>query len=148
MPSVSPPSKGALALKTVKGAAKRPRAARRTVKAAWPVAKLGVKVGKPFVKRRVRLSGEQFVEVGANAIDVATTALTTLAVYAPVVASELGLVELETPKSRRTTPSLVAGVVIGAGAMYLLDPAAGEARRKQVTGMVGKGSGDQQVPAP
>jgi hypothetical protein len=68
----------------------------------------------------------------------ARSVATTLAVYGPEVARELGLVEIETPKHQRTAPRVALGVVIGAGAVYLLEPGQGRQRRQQLMGLVGR----------
>ncbi|HET8976957.1 MAG TPA: hypothetical protein VFN87_02300 [Solirubrobacteraceae bacterium] len=58
----------------------------------------------------------------------------TLAVTAPRAAYELGLAEPSKPK--RTGPGVAAGIVIGAGAMYFLEPEHGSEHREKVAQLV------------
>jgi hypothetical protein len=48
---------------------------------------------------------------------------------------QLGL--LEHPKPKRTTPRVAAGVVLGATAVYFLDPHSGAQHRRQLQDLVG-----------
>jgi hypothetical protein len=83
-------------------------------------AKAGVKAAKAAAKRPDLLM---------NTIGEA------LAVHAPRAAYDLGLAE--PPKSKRTMPRLVAGAVIGASAMYFLEPEHGKEHRDKVAQLVG-----------
>jgi hypothetical protein len=58
----------------------------------------------------------------------------TLVTYGPQAAQNLGLVEV--PKPKRTAPRVAAGVVIGAGAMYFLEPEHGKEHREKVAHLV------------
>jgi hypothetical protein len=95
---------------------------------AWPAGKLGFKVTKPLLKRRARKRVEQVGEVVRTAGEV-------LAVYGPQAAYELGLAE--PPKPKRTAPRVAAGVIIGASAVYFLEPEHGREHRKKVAQLVG-----------
>ena len=57
-----------------------------------------------------------------------------LVTYGPQAARELGLVR--TLKPKRTTLRLAAGVLIGAMAVYFLEPGAGRRHREQVKQLV------------
>ncbi|MHB1538615.1 MAG: hypothetical protein ACYCUM_08670 [Solirubrobacteraceae bacterium] len=57
-----------------------------------------------------------------------------LAVSAPKAAYELGLAEPAKPK--RTVPRVAAGVVLGAGAVYFLQPEHGREHRHEVAELV------------
>jgi hypothetical protein len=131
--------------KAAKTAAKRPRmvwstgkfwvkatkpAAKIGAKATKPAAKVAVKAGKPMAKRRARRRGDQMIDVARMLGDRARLAGEVLVVYGPMVAYELGLAERPTPK--RTAPRVMAGIVIGATAVYFLDAE----HREKVGGLV------------
>jgi hypothetical protein len=80
-------------------------------RAAAPPAKLGWRVVMVVVKRKARA---QMARVGAAGRNLGSLAV----IYGPVVAEVFGLVEA--PKPKRRAPAFVAGVVIGASAMYVL----------------------------
>lgn len=98
-------AKGAAAM------ARHPKIRRASVRAGKPPAKLGWKVGKVVVKRKARA---QIGRLGATGRTVASFAI----VYGPMAAEVFGLVEA--PKPKRRAPAFVAGIVIGAGALYVL----------------------------
>ena len=91
--------------------ARRPAHRRATVRAAKPAAKLGWRVGRIVVRRKARARIER---VGAASRTVATFAV----IYGPMAAEVFGLVEA--PKPKRRAPAFAAGVMIGAGAMYVI----------------------------
>lgn len=104
-------------------------AAKAGVKSAKPAAKISFATSKALAKRRVRRRANQ---VGQTARTVGEVLL----VQAPDAAEELGLIERRAPK--RTAPRVAAGVVIGAGAMYLLEPGEhGRQHREKVSALVG-----------
>jgi hypothetical protein len=109
---VSTTTKGKVGVKAVKGLAIRPE-----------LAKLTFRASKPLLKRRARQRAEQLA-------DAARTLATVLAIYGPLVGQELGLVEA--PKPRRRALSVATGVVIGASAVYFLEPQHGRERREQL----------------
>jgi hypothetical protein len=93
-------------------ATQRPLAHRRaSVLAVRPAVKLGWRIGEFVVRRRARVRIERFREVGKTAASIAV-------IYGPIAAEVLGLVE--PPKPKRRAPAFAAGVVIGAGAMYVV----------------------------
>jgi hypothetical protein len=98
-------AKGAVAM------ARHPTLRRTTVRVATPPAKLGWRVGKIVVRRKARAQIERFGEAGRT---VGALAL----IYGPMVAEVFGLVEA--PKPKRRAPAFAAGLVIGAGAVYVL----------------------------
>jgi hypothetical protein len=112
MAALSTSTKAKAGTKAAKTAVKNPGLVKVTGKSAKPVAKLGLKGGKPVAKRRVK---NRFETIG-GALRSAADELVT---YGPSAAQELGLVE--TPKPKRTAPRVLAGVVIGAGAMYAVE---------------------------
>jgi hypothetical protein len=91
--------------------------------AASPVARLSFNVGKRMAQRRAHQRAEQ---VRHTVIAISTW----IAAYGPQLAQEFGLVEQ--PKLKRTAPRVIAGAVIGAGAMYLLDPQHRHEHRRQL----------------
>jgi hypothetical protein len=117
-----------LGVKAAKAAAKNPETVRTGIHAFAPVAKAGLKVGKPLVGRQARKRAETIVPAARAWRDV-------LKMYAPQTAQELGLVE--PCRRKRTAPRVGAGIAIGAGAAYLLDPAQGHERRAKLLKLVG-----------
>lgn len=128
MSVISRAPKGKAGIKALKAAAKRPRIALTGVKIAVPAAKAGLTASKPLLKRRARRSVKQ--------LDQASRALgEALAVHGPRMAYDLGLAEA--PKPKRTTPRVAAGVLIGASAVYFLEPGLGREHRAKVAQLVG-----------
>jgi hypothetical protein len=104
------PSKTATVRATGKGAGamvRHPTLRRVTVRAAIPPAKLGWRVVKVVVRRKVVAQVER---VGA----AGRTAGALVVVYGPMAAEVFGLVEA--PKPTRRAPAFAAGVALGAGA--------------------------------
>jgi len=79
--------------------------------AAKPAATLGWRVGRVIVRRKVHARTERLRVAGRTIASFAV-------IYGPMAAEVFGLVE--PPKPKRRAPAFAAGVVIGAGAMYLL----------------------------
>jgi hypothetical protein len=115
-------AKGAIAM------ARHPTLRRATARAARPGAKVGWRLGKLVAKRKAR---EQFEQLGSMART--TTALWV--VYGVPAAKALGLIE--PPKPRRTGRALVTGIVIGAAAVYFLEPEHGAEHRRRVQELLG-----------
>ena len=101
------PSKTAKVRMGGRGAALR----RATVRAGKAAAKLGWRVGRVVVRRKARARIER---LGATGRTVASFAV----IYGPMAAEVFGLVEA--PKPKRRAPAFAAGVLIGAGAMYVV----------------------------
>jgi hypothetical protein len=127
MAAISTATKGKLGAKAGKTALKNPAILRIGAQAARPVGKLSLKVGKPFAKLSAR---EQAERIGSAARTIGET----IAVYGPEAAYELGLAER--PKPKRTAPRVAAGVVIGASAVYFLEPEHGREHREKVAQLV------------
>jgi hypothetical protein len=120
--------KGKVGLKATGAAIKNPSAMRLVAKASAPAAKGGVRLGKTIAKRK---ASRRLEDVGKTARAVGET----IAVYGPEAAQLLGWVE--PPKPKRTAPRVLAGIVIGATAMFLLEPGeAGKERRAKVIALV------------
>jgi hypothetical protein len=114
-----------LGMKVVKPAAKAMKPAAKAVK---PAAKAKAGYSKALAKRRAR---RRVASVG----ETARTVGEVLLIQAPEAAQELGLIEKPAPK--RTTPRVAAGVLIGASAMYLLEPGEpGRQHREKVVALV------------
>jgi hypothetical protein len=130
-------TKAKLGWKTAKAGAKRPNALRATVP---PAVRLTFKTGKPLAKRRARQQAQRIGEtartVGETARTLGETAwmLGETLRHVPQAAQELGLAEAPPPK--RTAPRVAAGVVIGASAVYFLEPGVGAEHRRQVLRLV------------
>lgn len=118
-------TKGFVGVKAAKGVAKNPKILKAGAKAAPPAAKFGWKLTKPRLTRRTRRRAERLGEAVGSA----------LAVYGPQAAEQFGLIE--PPKPKRTAPRVAAGVVIGATAVYLLEPEHGREHREQLRQLVG-----------
>jgi hypothetical protein len=80
-------------------------------RAAAPPAKLGWHVGRVVVRRKGRAQIERLGGAGRTVGSFAV-------IYGPMVAEVFGLIEA--PQPRRRAQAFVAGVVIGAGAGYVL----------------------------
>lgn len=119
MAVLSTPTKAKAGAKAVKGAAKNPGVLKVGAKSTSPVAKIGLKTGAPVAKRQARKRFESFGET-------ARTVAEDLVTYGPSAAQELGLVDA--PKPKRTAPRVAVGVVIGAGAVLLVE------HREKLTG--------------
>ena len=128
MSVISTTTKGKIGLKAAKGAAKRPRVVMAGTRAAIAAAKLGAKAGKLCLKRRGRQRTDQLLGVSRKVGEALT-------VFGPQAAYELGLAE--PPKPKRTAPHFAAGMVIGASAVYFLEPDQGRKHRKKVAKLVG-----------
>jgi hypothetical protein len=128
MAVLSNSTKGKASLKAAGAAIKNPAATRLVAKASAPAAKGGLRL----VKRAAKRKASQRIE------DVAKTARTlgeTIAIYGPEAAQLFGWVE--PPKPKRTAPRVLVGVIIGAAAMFMLEPsAAGKERRAKARDFV------------
>ena len=120
-------NKARIGVKSAKTAVKHPRSVRISGKAITPLSKVALKAGSPLVKRRVRRRVEQLG-------DAARVIGETLVTYGPPAAYELGLAE--PPKPKRTAPRVAAGIVIGASAVYFLEPEHGREHREKVAQLV------------
>jgi hypothetical protein len=139
MTVLSNPTKGRVGLKVAGAAIKNPAATRLALqrgfappplipKASAPAAKGGLRLGKTVAKRK---ANRRIEDVGKTARAVGET----IATYGPEAAQLLGWVEQ--PKAKRTAPRVLVGVVIGAAAMYMLEPGpAGKERRAKARGLV------------
>jgi hypothetical protein len=127
----------------VKAAVRNPDLTRFTIntdaKSFPPITKLTVTLGNPFGKRKPRSRleqiGERVGEFGEAIFEIGEVIGATMAIYGPMAARQLGWVEA--PKEKRTAPRVAAGVVIGAGAVYFLEPRGGPERRERVLGLIG-----------
>lgn len=116
MPVMSTATKARIGTKAAKGALRRPG-----------VARLGARAYAPIVKRRTRT---RIGSIGGTAREYGEL----LVNYGPSAAQELGLVSA--PKAKHTAPRVAAGVIIGAGAMYFLEPEHGAEHREKARSLV------------
>lgn len=100
---------------------------------APPAAKAGGKLAKPFVKRRAR---RRVARVGEAAREIAVT----VATYAPQVARAAEYLAPPSRKKRIARPAagvvLGTGAVLGAAAVYFLEPRGGREHRMRVRKLV------------
>ncbi len=128
MAVLSNSTKGKVGLKAAGAAIKNPSATGLVAKATAPAAKGGMRLGKTIAKRK---ASHRIEDVGKTARAVGET----IAIYGPEAAQLLGWVE--PPKHKRTAPRVLVGIVIGATAMFLLEPGApGKERRAKVLALV------------
>jgi len=119
--------------RTAKAIVEHPLLRTAVAEAGPPIARAGVKVGKQRLSRKSR---RQLEQLGSTLGTVASLA-STYAPQAAQTAQQLGLVEA--PKTKRTGPRLLAGAVLGAVAMFLLEPGHGREHRQQVQRLLGQG---------
>jgi hypothetical protein len=124
--------KAAVGMKAASAAVRNPgavlTAGRASAQAFRPAAKIGWAVGAPMARRRAgRRAGRISDAVRSTAEELIT--------YGPSAAEELGLVKPRS-RSRHTAPALAAGVAIGAGAVYFLEPEHGREHREKVAALV------------
>ena len=127
MSLLSTTTKAKVGGKAAKTVVKHPGLLKVGAKTTAPLAMFGAKAGAKIAKRRSRRRIER---LGAAARDFGETLVT----YGPQAAQELGLVE--TPRPKRTAPRVAAGAVLGAGAMYFLEPGHGKEHREKVISKV------------
>lgn len=127
--------KGALGLKAAKAGARHPNVLTTGAQAVAPIGKVTLKASKPLLKRRARHRAERMGETAERLGDAARRVGEALVRYGPEAAYELGLAE--PPRPKRTAPRVAAGIVIGAGAMYLLEPEHGREHRQKLAQLVG-----------
>jgi hypothetical protein len=135
MAVLSNSTKGKAGLKVAGAAMKHPAATRFVAKTSRPAAKGGLKLGKTIAKRK---ASRRIEEASRRIEDVGKTARVVgemIAIYGSEAAQLFGWVE--PPKPKRTAPRVLVGIVIGATAMFLLEPSeAGKERRAKVLGLV------------
>jgi hypothetical protein len=122
--------KPSLASTAAFGLVEDPSIRQAAVEAAPPVARLSLNVGKRFAKQRAQRRMEQ-VNDAVNALAALVTA------YGPILARQLGIVEEPQP-ARRTAPLVAGGALVGAGAVYFLEPGAGRRHREQVQHLIAR----------
>jgi hypothetical protein len=104
-----------------------------------PFANLSVNISNPFAKSddrpRLEQLGARLTELGEAIFEIGEAVGMVVAMYGPLAARQLGWAEV--PKQKRTAPRVAAGAVIGAGAVYFLEPKCGPGRREQVLRLMG-----------
>ncbi len=124
MSFVNTTTKAVLGIKAGKTTARHSGIVKNVGRAVAPVGKASFRVGKPLMNRQLRRRARRIAD---------TTGL-VLTSYGPLAAYALGLAE--PPRQRRVTPWLGTGVVIGASAVYLLEPEQGGERRQRIAQLV------------
>jgi hypothetical protein len=128
MAVLSNTTKGKAGLKAAGAAVKHPAMTRLAGKAGAPAAKGGFSMGKVLAKRKARRRVEDLGKA-ARALGE------TIAVYGPEAAQLMGWAE--PPKPKRGAPRVLVGILIGATAMFFLEPgAAGKERRQKALSLV------------
>jgi hypothetical protein len=140
-------TKGRAGWTAAKTAAQNPAVLRFTTKAgaknALPLANLSFNFANPLAKRQtprrrleqiIEQTAETLGEIGEALFAIGEVAGEMMAAYGPLAARQLGWAEV--PKKKRTVPRVAAGAVIGAGAMYFLEPKGGPERREQVLRLI------------
>jgi hypothetical protein len=125
---LSTSTKLTLGAKGARTLARHPGLLRAGAKGGTGMARLMAKVAVPIAKRRAR---RRIGGLAETARDIGHTLVT----YGPEAAVNLGLVE--PPKRKRTAPKVAAGAVLGASAMYFLEPEHGKEHREKVAQLVG-----------
>jgi hypothetical protein len=140
-------AKGRQGWNAAKTVAQNPSLTRFTVKtgakAVPPITKISFKLGQRVGKRQGRLehAGEVLGELGKAIFAIGEVVGGMMAAYGPLAARQLGWAEA--PKEKRTAPRVVAGAVIGAGAVYFLEPKYGPERREQLLRLINGGPPEQ-----
>jgi hypothetical protein len=126
-------TKARLAGKTAKAMVEHPTLRKAAMTAGPPVVKVRFGIARRRARRRA-------LERAAQVQNAARVAQDTLAAYGPQAAEALGLTER--PKPRRA-PSIAFGAVLGASAVYFLEPGQGAARRTKLVALL-----DSRQPQP
>jgi hypothetical protein len=131
MSVLSTKTKARVGIKTAKQAAKHPKLVLRGAQGAKPVVRGVAKV-------RTRQARHQAVAV----LDAGRSIGQTVFEAGRQVAQDAA--QAQVPR-KRTVPWLAVGIGVGAAAMYFLDPASGDQRRRSVLGLItpNGGSGHQ-----
>jgi hypothetical protein len=124
-------TKAKIGAKTAKAMVEHPTLRKAAATVAPPAAKAGFRLGRRRTRRRALAQAERLQ-------DIARTAGETLATYGPPAAEALGLTE--PPRKARTAPAVAIGAVLGAGAVYFLEPNLGAARRARVQRLIASGN--------
>jgi hypothetical protein len=131
MSVLSTSTKVKLGAKGVRSVARHPGLLRTGAKGAGKGAalttRMAAKVAMPIAKRRAR---RRLMRLGEATREMGQTLVT----YGPQAAANLGLIEARKPK--RTAPRLAAGAVLGASAVYFLEPEHGKEHREKVLHLV------------
>jgi len=125
MAAISTQTKFRVGAKAARGAARNPAILRLSAKGAKPAAKAGWSLGRPIVRWRARRRSEELRETVRELGE-------SLLTYGAEAAVSLGLIEPPAPKPVQTVPRVIAGAVVGAAAVYFLEPGAGRQHRRQL----------------
>jgi hypothetical protein len=143
MSALSTTTKARLGVKATKHAAKRPRLLLWGAQSAKPVVRGRAKVSSRQTKRQAQRHAGSVVQTAQK------LGQTTFATGQTVIAlgRQLALQQAEARAGHtRTGPRVAAGVVIGATAMYFLEPSSGAQHRQTLSGMVKSNDGASGEP--
>jgi hypothetical protein len=118
MSVLSTKTKARVGVKAAKQAAKHPKLALRGGRGAQPVV-------RAVVLMRTRQARQQAAAVVDAGRSIAQT----------VFEAGRDAARAQVPR-KRTAPRVAAGIAVGAAAMYFLDPASGDERRRRVLGLI------------
>jgi hypothetical protein len=118
-------TKASVGVETARGLIEDPEIRQAAAQVATGSSRLGFSVTKRMARRKTRRRLKRYR-------DVAQAVGPVLAQYGPQAAQTLGLVEQPEPPKPRRKPAVAAGVLIGAGTVYFLEPGAGRGHREQL----------------
>jgi hypothetical protein len=133
-------SKAKAGLTTARAIIDDPAIRSAAANAAQPVARLSFGITKRVARRRARRRLDRLDAVVHHLAETVSATTDLVQTYGPSVVESLGslgLVEVRQPRQRRaSTPKVVGGVLLGAGAMFLLEPVHGREHRRQLQRLV------------
>ena len=120
MSALSTNMKARIGVKTAKQAAKHPKLALRGARGATPAVRGAVNIWMGQARQRSTAVLEVGRSIGQTVFEAGRQAAQAQA---------------QAPR-RRTAPAIAVGIAVGAAAMYFLDPASGDERRRNVLEMI------------
>ncbi len=135
MSVLSTKTKARIGVKTAKQAAQHPKLALRGARGAQPVVRGVVKVRTRQARRQAAAALDTGRSVGQSVFEAGRQAA-------------LDAAQAQLPR-KRTAPRVAVGIVVGATAMYFLDPTSGDKRRRRALGLItSNGSSEHQHDEP
>jgi hypothetical protein len=118
MSALSTNMKARVGVKTAKQAAKHPKLAVRGARGAAPAVRGAVNIWMGQARHRATAVLDAGRSIGQTVFEAGRQAA-----------------QAEAPR-KRTAPAIAMGIAVGAAAMYFLDPASGDERRRNVLGTI------------